>query len=189
MYNRDMPAKRRIFANDATESVGLLLKLRLPWLFIGLVLSLGTAFIISHYEEVIAADTRLVFFIPLIIYISDSVGTQTATIYIRNLSHKHAKLNTYIIKELLVGFCLGLFFGVFMGFATHFWLQSYDVAVTVGLAMWASITIATVFSLITADVLNNLDIDPASGVDPLVSVAQDIISITIYFFIASIIIF
>jgi magnesium transporter len=180
---------RRQYANDATESIGLLLRIRLPWLFLGLVLSLGTAFVVSKYEDILSADTRLVFFIPLIVYVSDSVGTQTATIYIRNLAKKQAVFKTYIWKELFVGFFIGMVFAVVTGVATHFWLGSYDIAITVGLAMWASITTATVFALSTAALLNKFKFDAASGADPLVTVAQDVISLLIYFAIATLIIF
>jgi magnesium transporter len=181
--------KKRLLANDATESIGMLLRIRLPWLLLGLVLSLGTAFVVSRYEEILAADTRLVFFIPLIVYVSDAVGTQTATIYIRNLSKKQATFRAYVLKELFVGFFIGMVFGLATGVTTQLWLQSPDIAITVGLAMWTSITTATVFSLSMAAFLNSLNIDPASGADPLVTVGQDVISLLIYFAIATAIIF
>lgn len=183
-------AKRKTnYANDATESIKQLLVIRLPWLFLGLVLSLGTAFVVSRYESILSADTRLVFFIPLIVYVSDAVGTQTATIYIRNLTKKQATFRTYFLKELFVGFFIGMVFGLATAAATLIWLQSETIALTVGLAMWASITSATVFALGTAAFLNKLNIDPASGADPLVTVAQDVISLLIYFAIATLIIF
>lgn len=184
-----MAKRKQLYANDATESIGLLLRIRLPWLFLGLVLSLGTAFVVSRYEDILSADTRLVFFIPLIVYVSDAVGTQTATIYIRNLAKKQALFKTYIWKELFVGFFIGMIFAVVTGLAAQLWLGSYDIAVTVGLAMWASITTATVFALSTAALLNKFKFDAASGADPLVTVAQDAISLLIYFAIATVIIF
>lgn len=183
-----MAKRRRTYANDATESVGLLLKLRLPWLFIGVILSLCTAVLVSRFEHILAADPALVFFIPLIVYVSDSVGTQTATIYIRNLGLKQAQFRVYILKELLVGFCLGAFFGVLVGLLSHAWLHNDMVATTVGLAMWASITTATVFSLVLTAIINKFGIDPASGVDPIVSVFQDVISLTIYLTVATLVI-
>lgn len=183
-----MRKRKTVYANDATESIGLLIKIRLPWLFLGLVLSLGTAFVVSHYEETLATDTRLVFFIPLIVYVSDAVGTQTATIYIRNLSKRQTTFKTYFFKELFVGFFVGMVFGLVTSLAAYLWLDSVEIATTVGLAMWASITTATVFALSTASLINRLKLDAASGADPLVTVAQDAISLLIYFAIATVII-
>ncbi len=184
-----MAKNKRVYANDATESVWELIKLRLPWLFIGVVLSLCTAVLVSKFETILSSDPRLVFFIPLIIYMSDSVGTQTATIYIRNLTLHQARFKVYLFKELMVGLGLGIVFGGFTAIVTNFWLHSSAVALTIGLAMWASIATATVFSLLTTSLMNKANIDPASGVDPIVSVFQDVISLTIYFTIATLIIF
>lgn len=183
-----MRTRKRVYANDATESIWQLIKIRLPWLCLGLILSLGTAIVVSRYEAILATDTRLVFFIPLIVYVSDAVGTQTATIYIRNLSRRQASFHTYIIKELFIGFSIGAIFGCMVAAATNIWLHSEAVALTVGFAMWASVTTATVFSLLTTAFLNKLKVDPASGADPLVTVFQDVISLVIYFAIATAII-
>ncbi len=178
-------AKRRVYANDANESVSLLLKIRLPWLILGLFLSMGTALVVSRYEDILSFDPRIAFFIPLIVYVSDAVGTQTATIYIRNLTKKQAKFKVYIIKELLFGMSVGAIFGLLVGGATYLWLGSTDIALAVGIAMIASITSASVLSLLFAASLNKVKIDPAIGVDPIVTVVQDVISLMIYFAVAS----
>lgn len=178
--------KRVLYANDATESIPLLLHIRLPWLIIGLALSLGTAAVVSHFEEILSLDSRVAFFMPLIVYVSDAVGTQTATIYIRNLSKKQAKFSTYIIKELGLGICIGAIFGVATGLVTHFWLGADKLAIAVGVALFASIACATVFALIFAAGLNKIKVDPATGADPIVTVTQDIVSLMIYFWVVSI---
>ncbi len=180
--------KRVLYANDATESVPLLLRIRLPWLIAGLALSLATAAVVSRYEEVLSLDARIAFFMPLIVYVSDAVGTQTATIYIRNLHKKQAKFATYIIKELCLGLAIGAIFGVVTATVTHFWLGANDLALAVGLALFASITCATVFALLLAALLNRLRTDPATGADPIVTVLQDIISLMIYFWVVSLIV-
>lgn len=180
--------KRVLYANDATESIPLLLKIRLPWLIIGLMLSLGTAAVVSRYEEILSLNPSVAFFMPLIVYVSDAVGTQTATIYIRNLSKKQAKFSTYIFKELGLGLCIGTIFGVITAIVTHFWLKADDLAFAVGIALFASITCATVFALALAALLNKLKTDPATGADPIVTVVQDIISLIIYFYVVSLIV-
>lgn len=180
--------KRILYANDATESVRLLLRIRLPWLILGLALSLGTAAVVSHYEEILSLDAHVAFFMPLIVYVSDAVGTQTATIYIRNLNQKQAKFTTYIIKELCLGLSIGAIFGVITAIVTHFWLGDNNLALAVGIALFFSITCATVFALVFAAILNKLKTDPATGADPIVTVIQDIISLMIYFWVVSLIV-
>lgn len=180
--------KRVLYANDATESVQLLLRLRLPWLFIGLVLSFATAAVVSRYEEILSMDARVAFFMPLIVYISAAVGTQTSTIYIHNLSKKQAKFTTYIFKELSLGVILGLVFGIAVGLFTNFWLKSSELAMAVCIAIFFSISCATVFALIITALLNKTKSDPATGAEPIVTVIQDTLSLVIYFWVISLIV-
>lgn len=181
--------KRRIlYANDATESVQLLLKIRLPWLIIGLVLSFATAAVVSRYESILSLDARVAFFMPLIVYISAAVGTQTSTIYIHNLDKKQARFTTYILKELALGLILGMTFGLVVGAFTHFWLNTNDLALAVGLAIFISISSATVFSIIITALLNKTRTDPATGAEPIVTVVQDTLSLLIYFYVISLIV-
>lgn len=177
-----------LYANDATENVATLLRIRLPWLILGLALSLGTAFVVAGFEEVLSLDSRVAFFMPLIVYVSDSVGTQTATIYIRNLTKKQAKFSTYIYKELLLGVSIGAIFGIATALVTHFWLHASKLAVAVGVALFFSIICATVFALIFSALLNKFKVDPATGADPIVTVVQDILSLLIYFVVVSLIV-
>ena len=101
---------------------------------------------------------------------------------------KQARFRTYIAKELLLGLSIGIIFGLIIGVVTKFWLGSDTVALAVGLSLVASIISASVMSLTFAATLNRLRIDPAIGVDPIVTVIQDVISLLIYFTVASLII-
>lgn len=77
--------KTHLIEDDIQEPVTHLVKNRLPWLFTGLFGGIVTSIIMSHFEKILAADIRLSFFIPVIVYMSDAVGTQTETIYVRHL--------------------------------------------------------------------------------------------------------
>lgn len=184
-----MTKKEKILlADDATESVGLLLRIRLPWLILGLGLSLGTAALVASFEDILSLDPRIAFFIPLIVYVSDSVGTQTTTIYIRNMGKKRTTFGRYLRKELVLGALIGLIFGLVVGTVSWLWLKSADVAVAVGIALWASVATASVFSLTIATIMKNMRVDPAIGADPIVTVLQDTVSLVIYFVVVSYII-
>jgi|SRR3989344_9388444 len=93
---------------DATkDSVKHLLEHRLPWLFLGLIGGILATLIISKYENILSSDIRLAFFIPVIVYLSDVVGTQTETILVRELTESKIDLIKYMGKESLVGLGLG----------------------------------------------------------------------------------
>ena len=178
--------KRLIYVDDATEEVGLLIRLRMPWLIVGLVVGTVITFVVSRFERVLSQQVSLAFFIPVIIYMSDAVGTQTETIYVRNLSLKQAKFSVYLIKELLLGLVVGAVSGSLIGSFAWLWLKAGKVALTVGLATFASITSAAVIALIIPTLLHKFrNTDPAVGAGPFTTVLQDLVSLLIYFLIAS----
>ena len=58
-----------------SERIDHLLEERIPWLFLGLLGGLFATFVVSKFEGILAADVRLAFFIPIIVYLSSAVGT------------------------------------------------------------------------------------------------------------------
>ena len=176
--------ERTIYADDQTESVGLLLRLRLPWLLIGLILGLGTTFIVSRFEALIAKEVSIAFFIPIIVYVSGAVGSQTMTIYVRNLTKRRTRFSAYLLKELLLGIILGIVFGALISVFALMWLESKDIALAVGLGMAASVATATIVGLIIPNILKYEHQDPAIGAGPFTTVVLDIVSLLIYFAVA-----
>lgn len=181
--------ERTVYADDATERVGQLLSLRLPWLIVGLLGGMLATRVAAYFETLLTSEVALAFFIPVIVYMSDAVGTQTETIYVRNLSKRQLNFWVYLAKELTLGLILGLIFGFAIGAFAFLWLEKYAVALVVGLAMFASIVTATVISLVIPSLLYRGHTDPAVGAGPFTTVIQDLISLLIYFLIATLIIF
>lgn len=180
--------KRQIeYVNDATESISTLLRLRLPPLFIGLVLGVLISFLTSRFEEVLKYNIRIAFFLPFIVYMADAVGTQTQSIYARALKSKKARFHLYLIKESVVGLALGLFFAVISGFIAHSWLGDDLLALSVGISMFAAIASAPIVAVIVTQILQALREDPAAGAGPIATVVQDMISIVLYGFICSLV--
>lgn len=176
------------YADDQKEPISLLLRLRLPWLFVGLILGAITTIIVSRFEAVLASNVSVAFFIPYIVYLSAAVGGQTEIIYVRNMNKKGTTFAGYFIKELLLGIIIGTLFGVLVGAFTAIWLKSTALALTVGLAMAASISAATLIGVLVPTLLRRENQDPAVGAGPFATVIQDLVSLSIYFAIASVII-
>lgn len=178
-----------VLADDVKESTTFLLRMRLPWLVLGLVGGFGASFLISRFEHQLNQHVKLAFFIPLIVYLSDAVGTQTETIYVRNSGHKQSLFHIYMVKEALIGISMGLIFGILTLVFSYIWLRDLSLSFTVGLAMAAAVTIAPIIALLMAKLLQSEHQDPAVGAGPFTTIIQNIISICIYFFVASIILF
>lgn len=173
----------------AKESVEHSIKHRIPWLLLGLLGGIFATVIVSRYEAIISADVRLTFFIPIIVYLSDAVGTQTETIYVRSLSKKEIKFARYIFKESIIGFGLGIVAAVLFGGFAMYWLASSAIGLTVGLTMLVNLTVAPILAVLIPNMLYRRHADPALGAGPVATIIQDVISLLVYFMIASIIIF
>ncbi len=178
---------KTIYADDDKESIGLLLRLRIPPLIVGLVLGIGVSFLTSRFEEVIATNVNVVFFIPFVVYIAAAVGSQTHSIYSRDLKNGHAKFRNYIFKEMLLGIALGTIFGAISWGVVSLWLADAALAKSLGLAVFGAVAVAPLIALITAELLNDLHEDPAVGSGPIATVIQDATSIFIYGAITSLI--
>lgn len=181
--------KNQVLEDDSKESEVKLIEHRIPWLSIGLIGGIILTLFSSKFESLLSENIQLVFFIPVIVYMAGAVGTQTETIYIRNIGRRSVRFSTYLFKEILNGLALGLLFGLVIGIFTYFWLGSYATALTVALAMFVNIAIAPLIALIVARILQKEKTDPALGAGPFTTVLEDFISLGIYLLIASVILF
>ena len=166
------------------ERTAMLVRSRTPWLILGLVLSMGLGLIASFFEETLEKSIALAFFIPVIVYVADSVGTQASTIAVRALAITKLEYFRYLRKELLVGLCLGLVMGSLGALGALLISQSVDVAMVVGLTLFTASALATTLASTVPFALKKLGKDPALGSGPLATVLQDILSLVIYFLFA-----
>jgi magnesium transporter len=66
--------------------------------------------------------------------------------------------------------------------------QSADVAAAVAVALFAASSVATLIAMLLPWTLHRLGRDPAFGSGPLATVAQDLLSIVIYFLAATVLV-
>lgn len=171
----------------ATSNLYHMLKARLPWLLIGLAVGAGLGIVTSQFEWVLQKNIALAFFIPVIAYVADSVGTQTETIFIRALTVLKINVYAYLLKELVVGMLIGACLGLLGGLAAWFISRLSVMGVIVGLSLFLTVTVATFLACLVPIIFKSLGRDPALGSGPLATAIQDIISISIYFVVAKII--
>jgi magnesium transporter len=166
------------------EPAGRRFRHRVPWLLVGLVGALLAADIVGAFAEQLKETVVLAFFIPGIVYLADAVGTQTETVVIRGLS-VGVGLRQMVRPELLSGLLMGLALSlIFFPMALWRWGDS-DVAIAVSLSLLAACSVATLIAMTLPWVIHRLGRDPAYGSGPLATVIQDLLSILIYFAIAS----
>jgi len=167
-------------------SLPVLLKHRLPWLLIGLLGGVLTAQTVRLFENTLAENLILAAFIPLIVYMSDAVGTQMESFIIRDLSlNEHLPFIRYFFRQLQIVVIIGLLLSVALlvlsGWLYHNWL----VAQVLGIALFSAIFSSVITGLIIPYFFSRLKLDPANASGPVATIIQDFLSIMIYFIIAS----
>ncbi|HUQ84924.1 MAG TPA: magnesium transporter [Candidatus Limnocylindrales bacterium] len=182
-------SKEPILEDDEKEKVSLMIEHRLPWLVIGLVGGIALTLVSSKFEHLLSRNIGLTYFIPIIVYMADAVGTQTQTVYVRNIGKKGTHFLDYLFKEFILGIAMGGLFGVLAALFAFFAFKSVEIGVSVGFAMAATMSIAPIIALVVPAVLRKEHKDPAVGAGPFTTVVQDFLSLLIYFAIATVIIF
>jgi Mg/Co/Ni transporter MgtE (contains CBS domain) len=180
-----MANKKIQFADDTTEPVKLLFKLRMPSLVIGLVLGMVLSFATSRFEEVLSKNIYVAFFIPFIVYLADAVGTQTQNIYARDLKSGKAGFKKYLIKESKLGLMFGSIFALITIPIVVLWFGSVELALAVSLSVLGAVATAPLIALMVTEFIQLERSDPAVGAGPIATVIQDTVSVLIYGFIAS----
>jgi magnesium transporter len=168
----------------AQENVTRRLWHRLPWLIVGLAGAMLSVAIVSGFERELNAEVLLAFFLPAVIYMADAVGTQTEAILIRAMS-AGVTVRSVFVRELATGAILGGLVGVtFLVFALATFGDT-QIAVAVAVALFASCSIASVIAMTLPWALAKAGRDPAFGAGPLATVIQDLLSIVVYFAVAT----
>jgi magnesium transporter len=176
---------RQTVARSAQEETTLRrLWHRLPWLLVGLAGALAAAEIVERFEMQLEHSLLLTMFLPGVIYLADAVGTQTETLVVRGLA-LGLDFPRMLWKEIATGFGIGLVLGlVFFISALSIWSDTRTIGV-VALALFAAAGVASAVAMALPWALDRLDVDPAFGSGPMATMIQDLLSIVIYFLVAS----
>jgi magnesium transporter len=161
----------------------------LPWLLVGMAGSAVATAMMTRFEAALAAHIAVAFFIPAIVYLADAVGTQSEAVAVRSLSLTGADLLPLLAGELGTGILIGVTLGslafplVWLGFG------SAALATAVAIALTVASSVATTIGFMLPWLFSKLGYDPALGSGPLATVVQDVLSLVIYFQIASVLVF
>ena len=161
---------------------------RLPWLVVGLLGAMASALVVGAFEEQLDRKVLVAFFVPAVVYMADAVGTQTEAVLIRGLA-VGVEIRRVVRRELATGLVVGVVVAaLFAPFTLLAWGDG-DVAAAVGLALFASCSIATLVAMILPAAFQRFGLDPAFGSGPLATVVQDLLSIAVYLGVATLVVF
>ena len=168
------------------SSVWALVKKRVPWLIILLVLGTITTNVVDHYSDMIATAAFLFIFMPVITQTGGNSGSQSSTLMIRGLAtgELHSRdARRVLFKEIAVGITMGIITGVVI-LARSFFLPpgvNLEQSLTIGIALAFVVVFSTLVGTIAPLLINRLGFDPTVMSAPLMATVIDVAGLTIYF--------
>ncbi|WP_432653972.1 magnesium transporter [Staphylococcus pseudintermedius] len=161
---------------------------RLPWLLILTVLGMITASILGSFEETLEKVALLAAFIPIISGMSGNSGTQSLAVSVRNISTGDIKEKSKIklaLRESGSGFLTGITCAVSLILIIMLLYGQPYLALIVGTSLTIAMTVGTTIGSVIPLVINRLGIDPAVASGPFITTINDIVSMLIYFGLAT----
>jgi magnesium transporter len=169
-------------AADGTLSA---FRARLPWLILGLVGGWIAAGIARLFEASLQREIALAFFLPLVVYMADAVGTQTETVLVRALAYRRIPLWPQLLREGALGLLIGATVGALAGLGLLMWDGRRAVVLVVATTLAITALVATLVASLLPMGLARIGADPALASGPIATVTQDILSVAIYLAIAT----
>ena len=164
-------------------------KVRLPFLFITICGGMLAAIVLDGFEEVLESALAVAFFIPLIMDMGGSVGTQSSTSFARGVVLGHVNMGKFFMhfaKEVGIGFSIGVITGAIAGTIATVWQGNLMLGFAVGVSLSLTVTLASLLGFLVPFVLMKLNFDQAAGAAPIITSIKDISGILIYFTFANI---
>ncbi|KRG08982.1 magnesium transporter [Staphylococcus sp. NAM3COL9] len=174
---------------DATnDSIIKTARKRLPWLIILTFLGMITATILGSFEDTLSQVALLAAFIPIISGMSGNSGTQSLAVSVRNIStgeiYEQSKFKV-ALRETGSGFLSGLICSILLFLIIMIVYGQPILAVIVGASLTIAMTVGTLVGSMIPLVMDKLKIDPAVASGPFITTINDIVSMLIYFGLAT----
>ncbi len=166
-----------------------LVKKRIPWLVLLLLLGTVTTNVLHHYEAIILHAAFLIIFLPVITQTGGNAGAQSSTLMIRGLATGQIQFRDFkriLWRELLVGLMLGLGTGAVIFLRSYFMPPGVELtqAIAIGSALIFVVFFSTFVGALAPVLIARLGFDPTVMSAPLMATLIDVAGITIYFEIA-----
>lgn len=158
---------------------------RLPWLLFGLAGSMLAALVVARFEHLLEGKLAIAYFVPAIVYLADAIGTQTEAIAVRGLSLSRLSLRELLAGELRTGLLIGLALATIALPLVALGVGDLRLGFAVAAAIVVAGMVATTIGLLLPWLLQRAGRDPAFGSGPVATVIQDVLSLLIYFAIAT----
>lgn len=173
--------------NIKDASIRVLYQKRVFWLVLLVFGNILSGMGIAHFEDIIASNIVLVFFLPLLVDSGGNAGSQSSTLMVRALATGEVLMKDWfklLARESLVALALGLTMALAVS-VIGWYRGGPEVALVVSLSMVFIVLIGCLIGMSLPFLLSQLRMDPASASAPLITSICDASGVIIYLYIAS----
>jgi len=161
---------------------------RIVWLFVLMISSTLSGFIIQRYELALKSVVALAVFIPMLMDTGGNAGSQASTVVIRGLVLGEIEIKDIlkvVWKEARIASISGVLLA-FVNFIRVYFIQGYSLAIslTVSITIVLTIVVAKVVGGMLPIIAQKLKLDPAMMASPLITTIVDTTTLAIYFTLA-----
>ncbi|MEQ9317432.1 MAG: magnesium transporter, partial [Henriciella sp.] len=160
----DFLAMSGVSSADGSDTVLDSVKARAPWLAVNLVTAFIASGIISLFEGTIDQIVQLAILMPVVAALGGNAGSQGLAVAVRAIAEREMDGDASrraIVRETLTGLANGVIFAIGVAAIAGFWFQSAGLALTIGIAMFATFVWAGISGIIVPLGLRKMGADPA----------------------------
>src|SRR6266403_1879488 len=181
----------RMAGSDAAElerrSPQQIALMRLPWVLATLVIELGAGVVIHYFDRTLARVILLASFMPVIQAISGNTGLQSVTVVVRGLATGQVQLSRWwepLRRQAQTSSILGAVCALVVGVVGWLW-HSPAFALVVAVSMFISVNLSGTAGTVIPMLSKRLGFDPALTAGPFETAFQDVLGVTIFLSLAT----
>lgn len=174
-------------ANErAMSPVSVVIKSRLPWLYVNLLTAFMAAAVVGMFEDIIAQVAALAVLLPVVAGQGGNTGSQSLAVVMRGISLREiipGAKKRLILKELMGGTINGIAVAVVTASAVMAWrlavgdqmMAGVGLSLVIGLAMVVNMAAAAIAGAVIPLLLQALGRDPAQSASIFLTTVTDIV--------------
>ena len=162
---------------------------RIPWLLLLMISASLTGMVITRFENSLVACSALLAYIPMLMDAGGNSGSQTSVTVIRGLSLQELEFGD-LLRVMWKEFRVAILCGVTMSAVTFLKILLLDregllVALSAALALLFTVMVAKLVGCMFPMLAKKVGFDPAVMASPFITTIVDVLSLLIYFLLAS----
>jgi magnesium transporter len=162
----------------ALSPVGLVVRKRLPWLYVNLATAFLAAAVVGLFEGAIEKVTALAVLLPVVAGQGGNTGAQSLAVVMRGMALREllpGSTRRLLLKETAAALCNGVAVAIGTGLAVFLWDGRFALVVIIGMAMVVNMTAAGLAGAVIPLALRALGRDPAQSSSIFLTTVTDII--------------